>query len=549
MGKGEAETAFRPASSLSNGGVLFALPALAANGLFDSLDIFDFDTKYYRIQDIFTVIAFMVLCRIESINRLDSVPPGEWGRLIGLDRIPEKKTLRIKADEISSGANEDNLNNWIAKRSEDWIKTTDDETIGNFYLDGHVRTYFGKEKLPYRYVARQKLCMRGLTDYWVNDAVGNPFFAVTTPFTKGLIASLKEDIIPKLLKLVPELSEGDLKSNTPRFTMIFDREGYSMALFKELWDKFRVACQTYHKFPKEDWPETDFTTHKEETVFGTIVEMKIAERIVSPIKEFELREVRFLAENNHQVSILTRDYRPSTHAVITHMKSRLSQENFFRYGRQEFNLDTLASYRKIDVDDTTKVINPTYRGLEKDINSLKGKLGRRHLQQKELILPDNPTDKQQKKYEAKQGDLTAEIKEFEERLVATKTLKKSTDKHIQFKELPEDHKFQTLHGGRKKMIDIIKMICYRAEVAMTNIIVQQLSVYDRDTARAIVKNIFKMSADIHPDYEKNKLFVRLHHMKTRKIDSKVRVLMGHLNQSGFKFPGTDLELFYDFVSD
>ncbi len=549
LGKGSAQTTFSPALSISNGGLLLALPALCANGLFDSLKTFEFKNKYYRIHDIFIVIAFMVLARIENINCLDGVPSGEWGRLIGLDRIPDKKTLRIKADELSHDINDKNLDNWIAMRSQQWIKPEEDNTIGDFYLDGHVRTYFGKEKLPYRYVARQKLCMRGLTDYWVNDASGNPFFVVTTPFAKGLIASLKADIIPQLLKLVPELTEEELKLNIPRLTIIFDREGFSMKLFKELWDNYRIACQTYNKYPKDDWPITEFTTHTQETIFGTTTEIKIAERTISPLKDFKVREVRYQAESDHQVSIISGDFRPTPHSVITHMKARQSQENYFRYGRQDYNIDTLASYQKIEVDDTVEVINPVFRQLEKDINSTNGKLGRRYLKSKALTLPATPTDNQQKKYEARQGELTAEIEELTAILATKKDQKRTTDKYIQVKDLPEDYKFKTLDGGRKKIIDIIKMICYRAEVAMANLIISELTLYDRDTARNIIKTIFQTSADIYPDYIDKKLHIHLHHMNNRKTDKIVEFLMNQLNQSECIFPGTELKLTYKFVSN
>jgi Transposase protein len=131
------------------------------------------------------------------------------------------------------------------------------------------------------------------------------------------------------------------------------------------------------------------------------------------------------------------------------MKARQSQENFFRYSRQEFNLDTLASYSKVDVDDTVEAVNPKFRQLEKSINSTRGKLARRHLKRSESILADNATDKQQKKYGKRQGDLTAEIEELDEILLIVREGKKVTEHYIQIKDLPEDIKFKTLHGGRK----------------------------------------------------------------------------------------------------
>ena len=533
---------------MRNGGLLLALPALYANGLFGSLETFCFANKYYRIHDIFMVIAFMILSRVENINQLNKVPAGEWGRLIGIDRIPDKKTIRQKVDELSHGINESKLDDWIGTRAEEWISPENDCVIGNFYLDGHVRTYFGSEKLPYRYVPRQKLCLRGMTDFWVNDATGNPFFVVTTPFVVGLIATLKSVIVPQLLMLTPELTKEQFQQNVPRLVIIFDREGFSMELFKELWNTHRIACQTYNKYPKENWPETEFATFSQKTVFGTTTEIKIAERTVYPLKDYKVREVRYLTEGSRQVSIVTGDFRPEPHAIISHMKARQSQENFFRYARQEFNIDALASYKKVDVNESVEVINPIFRGLEKDIRSINAKLDRRHRKSREITLPSDPTNAQQKKYEARQGEITAEIEELQETLKTKKEQKRITAKYIQIKDLPEDFKFKMLDGGRKKFIDIIKMICYRAEIAMTNIIATELTLYDRDTGRDIIKNISKTSADICPDNENKKLLVRLHHSNNAKTDKIVTFLMNHLNQSETTFPGTELKLFYEFVS-
>ena len=39
--------------------------------------------------------------------------------------------------------------------------------------------------------------------------------------------------------------------------MVFDREGYSLEFFLEMRDKHNVACLTYHKYPKNDWPEEE----------------------------------------------------------------------------------------------------------------------------------------------------------------------------------------------------------------------------------------------------------------------------------------------------
>ncbi len=546
-----ATTQFEKVFDVDNGGVLLALPALLANGLLDSLNVFDFKSGYYRIEDIFLVIAFKALARVKNINRLSEVSPGEWGCLLGLDRIPEMKALRNKVDLLSHESNEINLDTWRAKRSEDWMNTPE-SVIGHFFVDGHVRTYFGNTaNLLYRYVPRQKLCLRGMTDYWVNDETGQPFLCVTTPFSKGLISMLKEEIIPELLKTVPnQPSDEELKKDKRlcRFTVIFDREGFNVKLFKELWDKYRIACQTYNKYPKDDWPETEFNTIFLDTPFGITKEVKMAERGVCRLKDFWIREVRQLTENGHQISIYSTGFHVESNHILVHMDCRKSQENFFKYGRQEYNIDTLGSYEKTDVDETVEVVNPKYRRLEKDICSAAGKLGRKHLKRKEISLKDNPSERDIKRYEARQGELTKQIEELTDIVKIKKAEKKDTAKHITVEELPEEFKFKMFHGGRKKFIDRIKMIVYRAETAMANIIKPHLTKHDKDTARHIIKNIFQTSADIHPDYENKILEVKLHYQDTHKKDKVIKKLIEFLNETQYRFPGTDLAILYHFVS-
>lgn len=102
--------------------------------------------------------------------------PGELGKVIGLDRAPEVRTLRQK---IGLMAESGTPGEWMRELSAKWMEDDPDEA-GYLYIDGHVRTYHGSGALlPRRYVSRERLCLRGTTDYWVNDAIGRPFFVVS----------------------------------------------------------------------------------------------------------------------------------------------------------------------------------------------------------------------------------------------------------------------------------------------------------------------------------------------------------------------------------
>ena len=153
---------------------------------------------------------------------------------------------------------------------------------GTLYVDGHVRLYHGGlTKLPKRYVTRQRLCLRGTTDYWVNDALGQPFFSIERPIDHGMLEALQSDIVPRLLKDVPGQPADEQLEADPylsRFVIIFDCEGYSPAFFREMWTEHRIACITYHKYPKEDWPESEFAETQVTMSGGEVLSLKLAER-------------------------------------------------------------------------------------------------------------------------------------------------------------------------------------------------------------------------------------------------------------------------------
>jgi hypothetical protein len=153
---------------------------------------------------------------------------------------------------------------WNAALAREWMARQDDAEL-YFYCDGHVRVYDADQsKLPRHYVARERLCLRATTDYWINAMDGQPFLYVNKQVEPGLIATLKADVIPWLEANVARTPELERRlAEDPRahwFTMVFDREGYSPELFGQMREK-RIAILTYHKFPKDDWWPEEFSTH------------------------------------------------------------------------------------------------------------------------------------------------------------------------------------------------------------------------------------------------------------------------------------------------
>jgi prepilin-type processing-associated H-X9-DG protein len=348
------EPVFQAVSDVPHGGVLLALPALLAVGLLHQADkYFQLPKGYYGLESLFLMLAFLALARLPSLEQLRYCAPGEWGKLLGLDRIPEVRTVRKKLALLSD---QHQASAWSAELCAQWMGEDPDQAAV-LYVDGHVRVYHGQQTpLPRHYVARQKLCLRATTDYWVNAMDGQPFFLLNQAVDPGLLQVLEHEIVPRLEREIPnqptaEQLEAD--ATLHRFTLVFDREGYSPAFLQRLKKK-RIACLTYHKYPGEDWSQEEFSPCPVNLASGACVEMPLAERGTFLGKKVWVREIRKRTESAHQTSVLSTDYRSDPAPVAAAMFARWSQENFFRYMREHYGLDRLVDYATEEIPDTTQ---------------------------------------------------------------------------------------------------------------------------------------------------------------------------------------------------
>src|SRR6056297_4088280 len=266
---------FEPCQSVPYGGVLFLLPFLLANGLLSySFYYSQRERGYYNFDIIVLALAFMYLCRIKNIEQLKHHSPGELGKLLGLDRIPEARCFRSVLKELSE---EEQASRWSAYLSQEWI---DKDEVEIYYVDGHVQVYHGYlANLGKKHVSRQKLCLPGTVEFWVNNADGMPYFFVTGEVNEKLQEMITAQLAPRLLELTNgrvSQDELDADESLPRFTLVFDREAYSPTFFKQLWDCFRIAVITYRKNLKDKWDEKDFSDHKVDTDVET--DMKLCEK-------------------------------------------------------------------------------------------------------------------------------------------------------------------------------------------------------------------------------------------------------------------------------
>jgi transposase-like protein len=539
---------FEPAQDVSQGGVLLALPALLATGLLRfTPQFYALPKGFYGIDSIFLLLALMALARIPSIEQLRYAAPGEWGNLLGLDRVPEVRTLRAKLELLCREAGR--AVRWHTALAREWIAGVASSELV-FYADGHVRVYHGDlTPLPRHYVARERLCMRATTDYWIHAMDGQPFFYINKEVDPGLIATLRHDLVPFLeghAPLSPELQK-QMEDNPRqhRFTLVFDREAYSPELFAEMQGK-RIAVVTYHKYPGEDWPEEEFSEQRVELGGGALVSMKLAERGTRLSNGLWVRQVRKLSVGGKQTAILSTDYVADYTRLAASMFARWSQENFFKYMREHYGLDRLVEYGTEAVPDSVPVVNPAWRQLDSHVRTLTGKPQRLLLQFAAHGFEGEISESEVTRYQQKKAQLQEEIEHLGQQLQQLKLQRKQTAHHVTVGELPDAERFSRLLPERKHFLDTIKLISYRAETNMASVLHESMS--RGDDTRALLRQIYATEADLIPDADHKTLTVRLHHLTQAAHDQALVRLCDELNATETIFPGTDLRLIYKLGS-
>jgi hypothetical protein len=541
LGKGgHAQAKFEHGQSVCGAGILFLLPALLSQGLLKTKEVYHLPpSHYYGLESVVLTLAFMALARIKNPEQLKQCKPGEIGRIIGLDRVPEVKCLREKIKILSDQKQSSHLNNLLI---EHWYQGDTKDDAEFLYIDGHVRIYYGaKANLPSKFVSRQKLCLSATTEYWVNDARGLPVMMVMGELTEKLQTAIEYNIIPQLMgaNLLSKTCPG---GDSPQCTFVFDREAYEPEFFQRLWINYKIAIITYRKNVKDKWDVNNFKS-VDVKVLDQHINMDLCEQNTE-LGGCQFREIRRLGINGHQTAVITTHPNIATTEVAGRMFARWSQENFFRYLIQDYDFDKMLSYGVEPIDPEKVVVNPMYRKLShqlKKVREKKQRIASRFYPLIEQAIDGNLevipeiTDKQM------QYKLLLEQYSKEE-----ECLLRDREQHqprITLAQMPEQERYNKLKTESKILMNVIKMICYRAESAVASLISPYLE-NAQNEKRMMVKQIIESNADLIPDYTNNTLTVKLHSLSAHRFNFAATNLAELLNQTQTKFPGTNLQMIF-----
>ena len=541
----EAKPVFAaPAHAVAHGGVLAALPMLLREGLLGAANrLFRLPDGFYGLTTILLFVACMTLARVRNPEGLRYQAPGEWGAILGLDRCPETKTLRRKIRLLTSA--EHTVRDWQSALARTWATEHDDDWA-TLAVDGHVKVYTGRKgRLPKHFVARQKLCMPASVSYWINALGGTPLLCLHKALDPKLIKAIKQDVVPHLqhLGVVPEAAPDLTKpdAGAPALTLVFDREGWSPDLFKRLARR-GIACITWHKnFKGEDWPEEDFRT-LEVLIHGpagtSTTTVDLAEQRIVLRNGLTVRQIRRRLANGRQVPVITTHPQMPLIQVAGAMFSRWSQENFFKYMREQFNLDSLPTHDLEPLDPDAQVVNPVRRALEKTIRRVRSRLATARNRLAEALQEhhrDTAT-----RLQADANALAAELDQLTQQRADSPT-------HVRAGDLPEQDKLDALPVGGRLFLDVVRMIAYRAETRMMVPVITTQG--KKPNARRLLRALLTSDANIIPLPANGILRIQLLGLGSDACDRMLAPLVEELNATRTIYPGTDLRLVYELAGD
>jgi transposase-like protein len=522
-------------------GLLLALPALESAGLLACARAAygRLRNAFYGLDATLLTLVFLALLREPRAEGATRVPPAALGRVLGLDRAPEVKTIRRKLAELAAAGRAEELIMALARHH----AATWPEALGYLYVDGHTRAYYGTRTVQKTHVARLKFPAPATPETWVSDAGGDPVFMVVAEPSQSLAGELK-GLLPKLRQIV-----GDGR----RVTVCFDRGGWSPAVFADILHA-GFDLLTYRKGPAADLPAAAFTKvtcqddrgrEHEYSLASTLISLDITEgpRKGQQVSLWQVtRRVPARRGQHRQIHTLTSRHDLPAADVCWRMSARWREENYFRYARTHFALDALDSYAAVPDNPHRMVPSPAKKAAAARARQAEAATAAAEATRDAALLklrspaPGQAVLLTNQLLNALQAPVEAAYRELSEAEAAAA----ATPARVQLSDLAPD--MMRLDAETKQITHAIRMAAYNTETTLARNLDGHYT-RARDEAYALIREALTTSGDIRPG--PGVLSVHLDPLTAPRRTQALASLCELLNAASTCYPGTGLVLRYE----
>jgi hypothetical protein len=401
--------------------------------------------------------------------------------------------------------------------------------LGFLYIDGHIRVYHGRHKLPKVHVARRRLSMPATSDYWVNDMAGDPLFVVTAEANAGLVKMLPA-VLGEVRALVGER----------RVTVVFDRGGYSPKLFQNLIAVgFDILTYRKGRFPRVSTRK--FQEHRA-LLDGREITYTLADQGVLLLGgKLRLRQVTRLSDDRHQTPILTSRRDLPAVEIAFRMFERWRQENFFKYLREEYALDALVDYGVVPDNPTREVPNPKRAAIEAKLKEARAELTRLQAEfGKEALDNVERHYLTMRAFKISKTKLRQLIRKVRRRIATLDAKRALIPRRVPVEDVAAGE-IVKLAPERKHLTNLIKMVAYQAESHLVRLVAPH---YRRvgDEGRTLIQTALASAANL--EVTEGELRVVLAPLSSPHRTRAIAALCKELDRTETVFPGSRLHLRY-----
>ena len=448
---------------------------------------------------------------IDTIEGAKHLRRAEAGAALGLEAVPELRTLRARLGALADGTDPLQLQRAFAAG----MLAGDPAGDPVYFVDDHFVPYAGARPVGKGWNTKRRHAQPGRDDTLLVDArgravvfgTGEPTGLSTT--LPGVLAQLRAVIGPDAPVLLG-----------------FDRGGAFPAVFTACRDA-GADWVTYRRAPLA---ETTATPRKSWTVRdGTRVTMVLADETVQLKGYGAARQLTLFEHDQPVLQVLTSERTGTGADLACWLRSRWRIENMFKYASEHNGIDALADYAMDIGPDTRMVTNPARLTARKQVNAAEAELAAAERALPQLLNGDG-TPKQKN---AALPGAHARIRHAQTALADAKTALKPIPAKIAATELNPHAQRARPRLARRGLQMVLRLLAFNAEAWLA----EHLNAYlaDPDEYRAIARNLLHQGGQL--DYTTTGITVTLDRPDSPRVARALHLLTDELNATPARLPG------------
>ncbi len=419
----------------------------------------------YGPVDILGSCFFSVALGIPSIESLKLVNSSEFGILLGINRAPDKETIRERLTDIAGQYKSSEMIDGFAEvlLERDFIDR------GVFFIDGHFLPYYGLNVITKGYHTVRRLAMRGNELYAITDGQGRVLFFFTE--------SNEIDFRPIIHRCAQKL----ISYGIPRPILVFDRGGYGIHFFSELDETSDFITWAKYLGDKA-------LSHFDDSFFtvclmynGKKYRIGATSRIVSESEQTAKKDGRSKAasmkvrlvvleniETKKRIGIYTNNEDKPVHFIAQYMLSRWGDsENVFKKMMARFNLNYHPGYDIKELENQPLVENPDIPIIKKAIRALNKDV--EELEKDILVIEAKQHRRSDKRRIVKRSELEKELAQKMEYISDFKQKLTQLPEKLSIIEILKGKKVSRCDLEKKRLYDLVQFMAYNSRERLAEI--------------------------------------------------------------------------------